>query len=82
MVTFISKRVFLYRVYTHTGSKVCILKLLIFFLYLQNMEEKFKQVRLQDKQGQNILEKEYSTKVSILTIFYSCVCGFYPPFSS
>lgn len=69
-------------VYTYTGSKSCVLKLLIFFLYLQNMEEKFKQVRLQDKQGQNILEKEYSTKVSILSIFYSCVCGFYPPFSS
>lgn len=69
-------------VYTYTGSKACVLKLLIFFLYLQNMEEKFKQVRLQDKQGQNILEKEYSTKVSILSIFYSCVCGFYPPFSS
>uniref|UniRef100_A0A8B9QQG6 non-specific serine/threonine protein kinase n=1 Tax=Anas platyrhynchos TaxID=8839 RepID=A0A8B9QQG6_ANAPL len=32
---------------------------------LENMEEKFKQVRLQDKQGQNILEKEYSTKGGI-----------------
>ncbi|NWZ27990.1 NEK5 kinase, partial [Asarcornis scutulata] len=36
-----------------------------FFLYLQKVEEKFKQVRLQDKQGQNILEKEYSTKGGI-----------------
>ncbi|KAM9203399.1 serine/threonine-protein kinase Nek5 [Mergus octosetaceus] len=32
---------------------------------LEKVEEKFKQVRLQDKQGQNILEKEYSTKGGI-----------------
>nr|XP_047924264.1 serine/threonine-protein kinase Nek5 isoform X3 [Anser cygnoides] len=32
---------------------------------LENMEENFKQVRLQDRQDQNILEKEYSTKGGI-----------------
>ncbi|XP_035179552.1 serine/threonine-protein kinase Nek5 isoform X2 [Oxyura jamaicensis] len=31
----------------------------------ENMEENFKQVRLEDKQDQNILEKEYSTKGGI-----------------
>lgn len=38
------------------------------------MEENFKQVRLQDRQDQTILEKKHNTKVSIFTGFL----GFFP----
>ncbi|NXC00512.1 NEK5 kinase, partial [Orthonyx spaldingii] len=34
----------------------------IFFLSFQNMEENFKQVRLQDRQDETILEKKHNTK--------------------
>lgn len=42
------------------------------------MEENFKQVRLQDRQDQKILEKKHNAKVSILTavffsIFFLCL---------
>lgn len=34
------------------------------------MEENFKQVRLQDRQYQNILEKKHNTKVSVLIVVF------------
>ncbi|NXW19121.1 NEK5 kinase, partial [Circaetus pectoralis] len=42
-------------------SPKCILKLGVFFSF-QDMEENFKQVRLQDRQYQKILEKKHNTK--------------------
>ncbi|NWV27793.1 NEK5 kinase, partial [Origma solitaria] len=36
--------------------------LLVFFLSFQDMDENFKQVRLQDRQDQTILEKKHNTK--------------------
>ncbi|NXL71007.1 NEK5 kinase, partial [Leptocoma aspasia] len=35
---------------------------LVFFLFFQDMEENFKQVRLQDRQDQTMLEKKHNTK--------------------
>lgn len=41
------------------------------FLSFQDMEENFKQVRLQDRQDQKHLEKKYRRKVSVLTICFA-----------
>lgn len=39
----------------------------------QDMEENFKQVRLQDRQYQKILEKKHNTKVSVLIVVFFSV---------
>lgn len=41
-----------------------------FFSSFQDMEEHFKQVRLQDRQDEKILENKYNTKVSILIVVF------------
>ncbi|NWI77008.1 NEK5 kinase, partial [Dryoscopus gambensis] len=49
------------QVYTYSVRK-SVIQTDFFFLPFQDMEENFKQVRLQDRQDQTILEKKHSTK--------------------
>lgn len=76
------KEIYYYICYLKKSLSLCGIYILIkpvffFLLSFQDMEENFKQVSLQDKQDQTILEKRHTTKVFIFTVVFCFKFSYY-----